>query len=110
MTGWAVPGEAGSKVTSRPPPTAVHCVTVGHASALTTRLPSMIVGVVAPGAVGSNVTSRPEASTAVHWLLEGQATATILAPEVPSTDTGTGVPGARGANVTARPAGSTAVH
>ena len=60
-----------------------------------------MVGVGLPGAVGSKVTCRPEPSTAVHWPLEGQATADSQLE--PSIVVGVGSPGAVGSKVTCWP-------
>src|ERR1035437_6578406 len=75
VTGAGVPGASGSKVTSRPPPAAVHWSTVGQAIACNARVPSIVTGIGSPGNAGSNVSSRPTPSAAVHWSTDGHATA-----------------------------------
>ena len=72
-------------------------------------LPSIVAGLGVPGEVGLNVTSRPTTSTAVHWLLEGQATVVRSSLGL-AIVTGVGVPGEVGLNVTSSPRVPTAVH
>ena len=100
--------------------TAVHWSVDGHATAPKNGkpLPPIVTGVGDPGAVGLNVTSCPTEQcgpheldpTAVHWLVDGHATALSPLLMALSIVTGVGDPGAVGLNVTSRPLASIAVH
>jgi hypothetical protein len=79
---------------------------------------STVIEVRPPGALGLNVISRPSLSTAVHWLVEGQAMLPLrglisippVAIALGSMVVWVGLPGAFGLNVSSCPSLSRAVH
>jgi hypothetical protein len=125
LTVLGVVGAVGLKVrTAEGPPngvasTAEHCVAVGqlsHESPGAAFVPDPLATVSWTGlplAVedGSNVTSRPALSTAVHWLVEGQATDVTAPPPTSASaiDVAFTFP-FWGSKVTAYPLASTLVH
>ena len=69
-------------------------------SGVTTSVPvSIVTGVGVPGDVGLNVTSAPPSSTAVHWVVDGQATPTTCETPLAITAVWRLGPGETGSNV-----------
>src|ERR1700722_9723338 len=104
FTGLALPGEAGSNVTSWPTPsTAVHCSADAHATLSRLLLGSMGIGVGTPGTAGAKVSSRPALSRALHCPADAHARATRPMPSPPSIAVTAAVSGACGSNTAITP-------